>query len=239
MDKLCSRCKQRKPFELFPKDRNRSDGYSYWCKQCRKEYNQIPTVKASRQAWEQKRYTEDSEYRAIRVRSSKISQDKLMADPVRKEKKNAKGRLYDRERRKDPIVQEKERLYNVEYVRRPEVIEHRKKKRDDKMKNHPTFKIEMNLRRRIRSAIKDGYGERAFKTIELIGCSWLEVREHLESQFTEGMTWDNYGKWHQDHIRPCASFDLRDPIQQQECFHYTNLQPLWAFDNMSKGSKVS
>ena len=51
------------------------------------------------------------------------------------------------------------------------------------------------------------------------------------------MTQKNYGEWHVDHIKPCASFDLTDPKQQEICFHYTNLQPLWAIDNIKKGSK--
>jgi hypothetical protein len=53
------------------------------------------------------------------------------------------------------------------------------------------------------------------------------------------MTWENHGRygWHIDHIRPCASFDLADPEQQRKCFHYTNLQPLWASENMRKGDK--
>ena len=51
------------------------------------------------------------------------------------------------------------------------------------------------------------------------------------------MSWGNYGKWHVDHIRPCASFNLVNEEEQKKCFHYTNLQPLWAKDNLSKGSK--
>ena len=58
---------------------------------------------------------------------------------------------------------------------------------------------------------------------------------HLKENFTEGMTVENYGLWHIDHIKPCALFDLTDPKQQEECFHYTNLQPLWAIDNIRKG----
>lgn len=75
----------------------------------------------------------------------------------------------------------------------------------------------------------------------LLGCSSQQLREHLERQFLPGMTWDNYGKhgWHVDHVRPCASFDLTDPEQQHQCFHYTNLQPLWAADNIRKGAKVA
>ena len=74
--------------------------------------------------------------------------------------------------------------------------------------------------------------------MKLCGCSLEKLKQHLESQFTEGMTWDNKGDWHVDHIKPCASFDLTNPEEQKKCFHYTNLQPLWALDNMKKGAKL-
>lgn len=76
-------------------------------------------------------------------------------------------------------------------------------------------------------------------TLDLIGCDTEELRRHLESQFTKGMNWNNYGinGWHVDHIEPCASFDLTDEDQQKKCFHYTNLQPLWAKDNLRKSNK--
>lgn len=73
--------------------------------------------------------------------------------------------------------------------------------------------------------------------MELIGCSVEKLMEHLEKQFTEGMTWGNYGRWHVDHIKPCAMFDFSKPEHQQECFHYSNLQPLWAKDNLKKSDK--
>jgi hypothetical protein len=78
-------------------------------------------------------------------------------------------------------------------------------------------------------------------TEELLGCSFDVFVEHLQSQFKDGMSWDNRGRtgWHIDHIRPCASFDLSDPDQQRQCFHYTNMQPLWAADNFSKGSRIT
>lgn len=79
----------------------------------------------------------------------------------------------------------------------------------------------------------------AKKTIpsaELLGCTYEQLLAHLESQFSDGMNWENYGEWHIDHIRPCASFDLLDPEEQRKCFHYTNLQPLWALDNLLKGA---
>lgn len=75
-------------------------------------------------------------------------------------------------------------------------------------------------------------------TLELLGCTIAEFRAHLESRFTDGMTWENYGThWHIDHKRPCASFDLSQPEQQRQCFHYSNMQPLGASQNISKGSR--
>jgi hypothetical protein len=80
--------------------------------------------------------------------------------------------------------------------------------------------------------------EKKGKTMELVGCTTENVMKHLESKFTEGMTWENYGQWHIDHIKPCASFNLEDVEEQKKCFHWTNLQPLWAKDNLVKGAKL-
>jgi hypothetical protein len=90
------------------------------------------------------------------------------------------------------------------------------------------------LRHRVHQAIKHGY--KSAPTLELIGCTIDEVRAHLEAQFLPGMTWDNWTSngWHIDHIQPCATFDLTDQAQQRECFHWSNLQPLWASDNCAK-----
>lgn len=92
------------------------------------------------------------------------------------------------------------------------------------------------LRSRLRRAISQGY--RNTSVIELTGCSILDLKKYSESKFLDGMNWNNYGEWHIDHILPCASFNLKDPKQQKACFHYTNLQPLWARDNISKGKRI-
>lgn len=77
--------------------------------------------------------------------------------------------------------------------------------------------------------------QKSAPTLKLLGCSIPTLRFHLESQFSHGMTWNNYGAhWEIDHIRPCASFDLRLPEHQRECFHYLNLQPLRVTDNRRK-----
>jgi len=103
----------------------------------------------------------------------------------------------------------------------------------------PEFKVKGNLRTRLCQAIRLGKGMKNGKTMDLLGCTWEEAKKHLEDQFTEGMTWDNYGRdgWHVDHIKPCSKFNLMLDSEQKQCFHYTNLQPLWALDNLSKGDK--
>lgn len=98
----------------------------------------------------------------------------------------------------------------------------------------PEYRVLENLRCRLRSVLTRG--TKSASTLNLLGCTPEQLTDHLASQFTEGMTWDNYGEWHVDHIRPCASFDLLDPEQQRQCFHFTNLQPLWAVDNLRKGA---
>ena len=74
-------------------------------------------------------------------------------------------------------------------------------------------------------------------TMELTGCELPFLKGYIEAKFVEGMTWENHGSWHLDHIKPCCSFDLKNEEEQKKCFHYTNLQPLWAVENLSKGGK--
>lgn len=94
------------------------------------------------------------------------------------------------------------------------------------------------LRDRLRDLLRKTGSKKSNPTLKLVGCSKDELRRHLESKFQPGMSWANRDKIHIDHIIPCASFDLTDPQQQRQCFHYTNLQPLWAKDNLSKGAKI-
>jgi hypothetical protein len=114
-----------------------------------------------------------------------------------------------------------------------------------KRRVNPEYKITGNLRHRIWLSLKGG--QKSDSTTRLLGCSIEYLKKHLESKWLDGMSWDNYGiyrvggqaTWHIDHIRPCASFDLTDPEQQKQCFHYTNLQPLWAKDNLFKHDKYN
>lgn len=76
-------------------------------------------------------------------------------------------------------------------------------------------------------------------TMEYIGCSPEELRKHFENLFKVGMSWENQGEWHIDHIRPCAYFNLNNEDERKACFHYTNLQPMWGSENMSKQDKYN
>lgn len=102
------------------------------------------------------------------------------------------------------------------------------------------FKIKKNIQKRIWEAVKKQNIPKTSKTKYLLGCDWNTFKDHIQSKFKEEMAWENYGLfgWHIDHIIPCASFDLTDPEQQKKCFHYTNLQPLWWNENLSKGAKI-
>lgn len=112
-----------------------------------------------------------------------------------------------------------------------------KKKNWDKIKSCPKRKIRKSQSKRIKKALERAGSEKDLSTLEYIGCSASELKEYLESKFQKGMSWDNYGfeGWHIDHIKPLCQYDLEDTEQQKEAFHYTNLQPLWAKENLSKG----
>lgn len=103
-------------------------------------------------------------------------------------------------------------------------------------KEDPYFRLIINLRGRIWHALKGKV--KKDKTLNLLSCTPIELANHLEKQFQEGMSWENYGQWHVDHKLPVASFNLTSEEQQKVCFHYTNLQPLWGEDNRVKSDKL-
>jgi hypothetical protein len=102
----------------------------------------------------------------------------------------------------------------------------------------PAFRLVNQIRKKIYLTLR--LEQKYARSLELLGCTAIEAREHIERQFTQGMTWDNWAidGWHIDHIKPIASFDLSNEEQQRQCFHYTNLQPLWANDNYKKSDKI-
>lgn len=111
----------------------------------------------------------------------------------------------------------------------------RRKKLED-----PIFKLKNALRQRLSRAIKKNYKKGS--AVKDLGCDIVFLKNYLESKFKTGMSWQNHGlgkgKWNIDHIRPLSSFDLLNTDEIKKACHYTNLQPLWFEENMSKGNKI-
>ena len=150
-----------------------------------------------------------------------------------KEKHNARNKLWriNNQRRM-------QFLYKRWYLKNKEKHSKRSMLRaKERRKNDPNFKLANNLRKRILETVKKGY--KSASTMKLLGVNNVEeVWVHLEKSFKSGMTRKNHGKWHIDHIIPCSSFDLTKAKQQRKCFHYSNLQALWAHENLSKGNRI-
>jgi hypothetical protein len=140
--------------------------------------------------------------------------------------RKAQLRYYQKHKDKIKARCRKYRMNNREKVN---------KYQKNRYKTDINFKLSGCLTRRINKLLKGI--NKSKSTLKLLGCTIEHLWIHLEKQFQPGMTKENYGLYHIDHIRPCASFDLTIPEEQAKCFHYTNLQPLWAKDNLSKGAK--
>jgi len=145
------------------------------------------------------------------------------------EKNKEKVSIKSRQRRllSGPASQEKRCLIN--------------KKIREKRETDVNFKIATVIRARITGFLKTKKLRKSDKSLALIGCSVDFLKNYLAQKFKPGMTWENHGRetWHIDHIRPISSFDLTDPKQQRKAFHYTNMQPLWAVENLRKSASFS
>lgn len=115
-----------------------------------------------------------------------------------------------------------------------------KKKRNEYEKkrkaNDIVFRISCSTRALIRACIKNNGFKKKSKTANILGCSFEEFKTHLESQFLPGMSWDNQGEWHIDHIMPVSMAKTYDEVVRLN--HYKNLRPLWAADNHRKSDKI-
>ena len=239
----CTRCGQTKEaIACFNKDSSRArfGGYSSQCKVCREEYYERPEV-IQREKEYAKKYMSVPEnkkralQRILEWQQNPDNKERMKGSQERfnqKPETKAKRKKYSKEYFHKPEIKEWKKEYDKTYRPRPVVKE--RKKAD------PLFRLVSILRGRMYGAIKRGKGKKAFKSMELLGCTPEEARIYLEKQFKPGMSWDNHGMygWHIDHIIPIASFNLLDPEQQKKAFHYTNLQPLWAAENIAKSDKI-
>lgn len=226
--KTCTRCKHEKEAfpKNFPKQKNGKLGLKSWCKLCVKEFSKTHYLKNRVNRLKQtKRYRKLHRKRYIFLSKRWYIKNKQYC------------KLYNQNRyknnKKTILLRNKKYLLKNKNKRNEYLRLYLRKRRN----NDIGFKIKSNLSRRINYALK---AKKSKKTLEFLGCSIQQFKKYLESKFKPNMSWKNYGMfgWHIDHIRPCASFNLSDPEQQKQCFHYTNLQPLWAKENLSKSNKI-
>ena len=163
---------------------------------------------------------------------------KKLMDKRYRENNKLKKKLMDkryRENNKNKIAKKK-KIYAK--LNKEKIKIYKNNWYNNKLKNDIGFKMLRRIRNRIYYAL---IKQRNIRKIEsftsLVGTNKENLWKHLESTFKPGMNKENYGKWHIDHIKPCAAFNLINIKEQRKCFHYTNLQALWAKENLSKGAK--
>ncbi len=214
-EKLCRKCNSVKPISSFHVCKSNSDGKQAWCIDCRR----IIVREGKR-----KRYSEDPEYREKALQKGKKGRIKY--------KEWIKNYLKEYgEQNKEKIQQSAKeyRIKNKEKIKIRSRNYMRERRRTD-----PHFRVKARLQCRIWHALK-GKVKKSLRTQELLGCTIGEFRTYFELKFSSNMNWEKFDKGliHIDHIIPCDFFDLTKEEEQRKCFHYTNLQPLWATTEIS------
>lgn len=251
--KYCSRCDRDLPLFLFGIDKNKKDGLSRLCKQCQREdYKKNREKKINIQ----KKYASNNkeqiseyqkEYRVKNKENISKNQKEYWAQySINNKEKIQEYQDQYYQNNKDII---KQKIKNYEQsekgkIVRRKVVQKRIKSgkiaeyQREKRKVDLNYKLGGVLRSQLNHCLKNKNIIKSQRMLNLLACDLDFLKQYLESQFKEGMSWENYGKngWELDHKIPCASFDLSDPEQQKICFHYSNYQPLWQRDNSSKNS---
>jgi hypothetical protein len=219
--KKCGRCGEVKELSEFGKSKQTSDGLRCYCKTCKR-------IESA--AWRENNLGYGRKYR-------QENRDELI-EFGRKYYRENKEELYKKKRiylDSNPEVKaadasRKKAWYEANKQR---VIDRKRERRQSNVQ----LRMAENLRVRLYNAIK--HNSKVGSAVSDLGCTMEEFKAYIENKFVEGMTWENYGQWHLDHIIPISSFDLTDYEQVKKACHYTNLQPLWALDNLKKGDKIS
>lgn len=220
--KICSGCKELKEICLFQKNNNSKDGFRSECKECSKE-------------------------------RKKLIPKKILNGYDKKYREKNRGLLNEKQREYYQKNREKELLRNKIYRNKKIIISINKKskspetwqkknkvlfykKRNEKYKNDILYKLSLNVRNRLNSFLKLNKISKKNKTFDIVGCDSLFLKRYIENKFVDGMSWDNRYMWHIDHIIPLSSAKTEEEIYK--LCDYTNLQPLWIKENLSKGSKI-
>lgn len=253
--KKCLICGEVKPYSEFHKQADRKDGYCNWCKKCKslkkaKEYKNNREHVLSRVA----KYRNENPGKARIAKQRSYNKKKKYYQEMHKDyyEKN-KEAIFEKQREYRTINKEKILERNREYKKLNRTLLNSKQSEYQKqnwprlkkyyrsywkkrIKNDPICALKFLLRRRTLAVFSGKGYKKTSKTQQLLGCGYEYLMQHIESQFVEGMTWRNRGLWHIDHIVPLASADTKEELMA--LCHYTNLQPLWAKDNLSKGARA-
>lgn len=152
------------------------------------------------------------------------------------DKNKEKLSIYNKEYRKNNIEKEIDRYKKFYEKNREDLICKSVESSLKKRREIPIERLKHNVRNRIVSFIKKKDIKKTNTTFEIVGCSPQHLKSHLEQRFVDNMSWDNQGQWHIDHIIPLASAKSEEELYK--LYHFTNLQPMWAVDNIKKGSKI-
>jgi hypothetical protein len=246
MNKICILCNKKHLITNFYKENRAKDGLKSECIECFK--------KRRKKYIDKKRKYLDTLY----IDNVFLSESKecIKCKNIKKRKEFPKSSqhkdghhpycklcccLVSKEKRNYNIIEWREKHREQQQVWRKnnkiKVSKSKKKWKINRRKRDPIFRLKESLCARLRLAL---HGKTKSKsTLELLGCSIDDLKDRLESKFYANMSWENYGSyWHIDHIRPCASFNLQNEEEQKICFHYSNLQPLTAKDNIIKGARL-
>jgi len=209
--KKCTKCKVDKEITEFFKDKQRKGGLYPSCKECGKEYH--------------KEYNKKNK--------DKIIEHKKEYYKKNKNKINKSNKEYYEEN-KDKVAERVKEYYKENKYK---IIERQNEYVKNRRLSDPLYKMKSNLRSRTYKAFKHkGYSKKT-KTQEMLGVDWEITKKHIERQFTNGMNWSNQGDWHIDHIIPLSSANTEERLKK--LCHYTNLQPLWAVDNLIKSDVIN
>lgn len=207
--KKCSKCNIIKDYTEFHKYSKSKDGYRGQCKMCRNNYNNLYN----------KDYVKRPEVKELlkeKRQSEKYKESIRIYRQNNKDKLNKQKRNY-RKNNRDKILQSKKDYYN-------------------RKKNDPLWLLTKRLRNRTTQAFRVSKWYKNTITRNILGDDYDIVYKHIENQFTEGMSWDNISEWHIDHIIPLSLAKTEEELIK--LCHYTNLQPLWIKDNLSKYNKI-
>jgi len=233
--KKCTKCGETKELSEFYKDKNTPLGVRCTCKSCCKEYskNNIEYKKEYYKKNKDKiKHRATEYYKNNRNKKIKYSNKYYNKNKVEILEKQKKYRYINKDKINLKIKEWRDK--NPEYIK--EYRENYKEMLKHKRKTEPLFKLKDNLRTRSNHAFNYKSWKKGGSTEQLLGIDYKRCKLHIERQFTKGMTWENRSEWHIDHIIPLAS--ATNEIELRKLCHYTNLQPLWASDNLAKSATI-